>query len=173
MLDSGEANDTKTPDDLVAAYRDAFAAIPAMAGAWILTHRPIWGIARVSSAAGDAGLANYDATLEAASGNKLPAGVALVVSGHIHLFEALSFADGRAPQLIFGTAGSSLSDAIDADVAGHAIAGTTIAYGRTQHAFGVSTMERAGDGWTATLRDEDGTPRFTCAIDGPKIGCQP
>ena len=171
VLDSGEAGDVTAPPQLVDTYRQNLAAIDGPA--WLLTHRPVWAVARFVKGPGLSVLLNFNATLSAAMGDKPPAAIALVVSGHIHLFEALSFADHRAPQLVLGTAGSSLSDDIGEDLAGHGIAGTAIAYGRTTHEFGVTTMERAGDGWAATLRDEAGAPRFTCTIVGSAVRCEP
>jgi hypothetical protein len=37
---------------------------------------------------------------------KLPPGIDLALSGHMHMFEILSFEDGRSPQLIVGTPGN-------------------------------------------------------------------
>jgi hypothetical protein len=173
VLDSGEANDTEAPAPLVARYRREFASIHAPPGSWLVTHKPVWGTVSVGNALGVTVLVNDTDTLQAASSNRLPAGITLALAGHIHLFEALSFADRRPPQLVLGTAGSLLNPGIDVNVAGHEIGGTTIAYGRTLQAFGVTTMERSGTGWAATLRDEDGHPRFTCTIAGPEIACRP
>ena len=174
VLDSGEAADITAPPSLVARYRREFARIEAPPpGSWLLTHRPLWASARISNAMGLSLVVNDNETLQTASGNALPAGIALVLSGHIHLFEALSFMDHRPPQLVLGTAGSSLSTGIDANLVGWRIGGTTIAYARTAHVFGVTTMERKDAGWTATLRDEAGKPLITCMIAGPDLSCTP
>ncbi len=173
LVDSGEANDVIADSRLVAAYRGDFAAITGPPGAWLLTHRPFWGVMRISAAVGLSVLVNADATLAAAADQGLPPAISLVVSGHIHLFEALGFADRRPPQLIFGTAGSALDKEITTDLVGREIGGTTIAYGRTLRAFGVTTMERGAAGWVATLRDEQGVPRFACTIAGSAVTCTP
>ena len=172
LFDSAAASDTAPSPARVERYRREFALMRAPAGAWFLTHRPVWGVVRVSNAIGLSLLLNDNETLQQASGNKLP-GIALVLSGHIHLFEALGFADRRPPQLILGTAGSSLSEAIGSDVTGREIGGTTIAYGRTAQQFGVTTLERKGDGWSAVLRDASGAVRLSCTIDGPAVACAP
>jgi hypothetical protein len=173
VLDSADAPDVTAPDALVARYRAEFARIDAPPGAWILSHRPIWGTVRIQDALGISVLVNGNATLQAASGNALPKNVALVASGHIHLFEALGFADRRPPQIIFGTAGSALDRPIDADLKGREIGGTTYAYARTAHIFGVTTLDRAGEDWTATLRDAVGAPLTRCTIAGPDVACTP
>jgi len=129
-------------------------------------------VVRVRTALGLSLLINDNATLQAAA-DKLPANVALILSGHIHLFEALDFADRRPPQLIFGTAGSSLSAAIAAPLAGHPIAGTTIRHERTAHAFGFTTMERDGNVWRAVFHGLDGKVRFACRVADATVTCAP
>jgi hypothetical protein len=52
-----------------------------------------------------------DSPLHEAIGRTLPPSVKMIVSGHIHTFEALSFGDGdplRPPQLVVGTGGDEL-----------------------------------------------------------------
>jgi len=173
VLDSGEANDVTAPDDLAAVYRAQFAGIDAPPGAWLLTHRPMWGVVRIKNAAGLSMLVNDNTTLQVASGNFLPRGIALVLSGHIHLFEALGFADHRAPQLILGTAGSSLSDDIATPLEGHEIGGTTIAFGRTAHVFGVTEMTPSAQGWSVVLHDAKDAVRFRCALAAGAVSCTP
>jgi hypothetical protein len=173
VLDSGEASDVTAPSSLVARYRREFARIDAPPGSWLLSHRPLWASVRIANAIGLSLVVNDNETLQAASGNALPVGISLVLSGHIHLFEALSFVDRRPPQLVLGTAGSSLNRDLDADLVGWKIGGSPIAYARTARAFGVTTMERKDAGWTATLRDEDGKPLITCMIAGPDLSCTP
>ena len=174
VLDSGEAADVRPPAPLVERYRPKFAEIGTPpAGSWLLTHRPLWASVRISNVMGLSLVVNDNETLQQASGNALPAGIALVLSGHIHLFEVLSFADRRPPQLVLGTAGSSLSEAIGTDLTGWQIAGTTVAYARTAHVFGVTTMERQDAGWTMTLRDEAGASLFVCTIASPNLSCTP
>lgn len=173
VLDLGEAADIQPPSNLVARYRQEFARLGAPpAGSWLLTHKPLWAPLRVSRM-GMSFVVNDDETLQQASNNALPSGIALVVSGHIHLFEALGFVDHRPPQLVLGTAGSSLSDAIGADLDGWKIAGTEIAYARTAHVFGVTTMERKGAGWSAILHDKAGKPLISCTVMGPSVSCSP
>lgn len=173
VLDSGEAADVTAPAALVTRYRHEFARIDAPSGSWLLSHRPLWASVRIRNAVGLSLVVNDNETLQAASGNALPAGIALVLSGHIHLFEALSFIDHRPPQLVLGTAGSSLSGDIDANLVGWEIGGTEIASARTANVFGVTTMDRKDNRWLATLRDAEGKPLITCMVAGPGVSCTP
>lgn len=76
------------------------------ASAWLLTHAPFNGI-RADKRSGEARIDNT--ILQDVLGRELPASVKMIVSGHIHLFEALNFSDGRPPQLIVGTGGDKLA----------------------------------------------------------------
>jgi len=173
VLDSGAASDFTTPPDLVAVYQAQFAALNPPPGAWLLTHRPIWAFDTQHEMSGETHVAGINQTLEAASGNALPPAIAMVVAGHTHLFEALSFADRRPPQLVLGTGGDLLSDEILAPPGGRPIAGSSVAHGRIVHAWGFTVFERAAKGWKASFRDPDGVPRFTCAIVERDVRCAP
>jgi hypothetical protein len=64
-------------------------------GSWLVTRRPIWGVkSEKSKSNGKRQLVILNETLEkalATSGGALPAGIDLVLSGHIHLWEAIGF----------------------------------------------------------------------------------
>jgi hypothetical protein len=105
VLDTALAGDKPplNPDP----YVSQFAALRAMAGpnAWLLAHKPMWGLLPDSSGAG---VTVLNPTLQAASGNLLPPGVRLVLTGHIHLAEVLGFAGDRPPQIVAGISGTLL-----------------------------------------------------------------
>ena len=64
-----------------------------------------------------------------ASDGKLPKEIDLALSGHMHIFELLSFADRRAPQFIVGTGGTLLDPKIDRRLEGVTVGGAKISYG--------------------------------------------
>ena len=133
----------------------------------------MWAIGQSWDEAGPAGLFRTNPTLEAASDNRLPAGIQLVVSGHLHTWEALTFADGRPPQLVAGNAGTSLDPPITTPLAGLAVGATTVATGITRHEWGFTTFERNDTGWLATLRDVQGAPLLACTLAGRDLACAP
>src|SRR5262249_36006580 len=118
MLDSSAASDTSVNPQQVAIYREQFDRLRALAGpnAFLLTHRPVWGFGHLGEMNGMETLFRDNPTLQAGSENVLPASVELVLSGHIHLFELLSFDATaeflRPPQLIVGDSGTELDPAI-------------------------------------------------------------
>jgi hypothetical protein len=169
VFDSSAASDDRAKPERVAAYRRQLEA-PRPPGAWFVTHRPLWAVDTWLDKDGRPFALDVNATLQAASENALP-GVALVLAGHIHTFEALAFADGRAPQLVLGTGGSALSLPVTVPLAGRAMAGTTVVAGRIAREFGFTTLERAAQGWDATFRDPAGRPRFTCRLREAQLDC--
>ncbi|HLH25441.1 MAG TPA: metallophosphoesterase [Chloroflexota bacterium] len=173
VLDSAEADDFAVRPEQAALYRDQFARVGELAGpnTWLVLHRPLWAIGQTPGEAGPAGLFRTNPTLQAASDNRLPAGVQLVLSGHLHLWEALTFADGRPPQVVVGNSGTNLDPAITTPLGGLDVGGTTVATGSTRHEWGFLTLERTDTGWLATLRDADGGPVLTCRLVARDLAC--
>lgn len=174
VIDSGEASDADPDEKRLAVYRAQFDKLAAPPRSWLVTHRPMWALDLWRIGLPSPQLKAINATLQAASKNALPKEFTLVLSGHIHAFEALALADGRQPQLVVGTGGSLLSEDLSSlTLPGQDIAGTKVTTGRIAHEYGYTTLEPAGNGWTATFRDPDGKQRFACAIDGAEVRCLP
>ena len=81
---------------------------------FVLTHRPFWGIkvAKDPKTLKDTPLVineTLQSALSGTSGKAFPSNVALVVSGHMHRFQAMGFSGGPPPQIIVGTGGVGLS----------------------------------------------------------------
>jgi hypothetical protein len=169
VFDVANASDTNTPPDQVAEYRAQFARLGALAGAdaWLALHRPLWGIVPRFC---DSPIQGTNPTLQAASGNSLPATVRLILAGHIHNFEAVSFAD-RQPQFVVGNSGTSLDPAIDEPLVGLEVGGAPVTAATTLHRFGYMTLEPSGGDWLATVRDVDGQPMASCPIAGNSVVC--
>lgn len=173
ILDSAQANDFTARPDQVVAYEAQFARVGELAGpnTWLIHHRPLWAIGQSPREPGPAGLFRTNPTLQAASDNRLPADVQLVLSGHVHLWEALAFADGRPPQVVVGNAGTNLDPALTTALAGLDVGGTTVAAGNARHEWGFVTLERADAGWLATVRDVDGGSLLACSLAERRFTC--
>lgn len=173
VLDSAAADDSEAPPDLVATYAAQLAALSAQAGprAWLTTHRPFWGVVHGGTVEGREVLYAPNATLQAAARQHWPASVALVLSGHVHLFELLDYGAARPPQLVAGTGGTLLDAAITGPLAGVAVDGLPIVAGHTEQRFGFVTLEAVGDTWELALRDVAGAPVYTCSVRGAAVAC--
>ena len=175
IFDSSNANDFEAQPDQVAIYAPQFAALHNLAqgDAWLLTHRPMWIFGHAGIKNGMEQLFRDNPTLQAASQNTLPSNVQLVLSGHIHLLELLSFGGGRPPQFAVGNGGTLLDHTITTPLAGLEIAGATVATGAVIDRLGFLTIELSGRDWIVTARDVKGAPQSTCTLSGASLTCLP
>jgi hypothetical protein len=153
-------------------YVSQFGALRAMAGsnAWLLAHKPMWGLLPDSSGAS---VTVLNPTLQAASGKSLPPGVRLVLTGHIHLAEVLGFAGVRPPQIVAGISGTLLLPQITAPLVGMDVVGERLATATTLARHGFFTFTPRPWGWAATIRDVDGKAMARCRLRGRSAACGP
>ena len=138
LIDSANARDDRPDPAMQRAFDADFAALRALPAArtWLILHRPMWELG--GTIAG--GVEAVNATLDASEGEARTLPVELVLSGHIHLFEALQFADARPPQIGVGTGGAVLTRA-PFRMAGEALDGTTVSGGTVRHDFGYALFD--------------------------------
>ncbi len=113
---------------------------------WLLTHRPFWTANVLSGGATFDGSDAWQLTLKNALDGELPDNVSLVLSGHVHEAQALSFDSDRPSQIVVGNSGTHLdSNAISLPVAmevdGQAATGWVSALPSTTAAFGYLSVE--------------------------------
>lgn len=170
-LDSAEASDDKATPEEAKEYAREFGLIAATApaGMWLVTHRPVWGVFSEEHRDTE----GEDAAYEAAIGDKLSANLDLIVSGHIHSAEALSFdeASNLPPQLISGNSGTALDTMPSGTPTGADLDDAEMEETEILDAFGFLTLEPGPDGWTATQRDAAGNPRAICPIGRDAAPC--
>jgi hypothetical protein len=166
VMDDATAPDVNPTPDLIAFYQRQFAAVAPLATgpSWLLMHRPIRGIVRVKGL-----VVGGNQTMLMAQPD-LPASVELLVSGHIHAFEAINYGDASPPQLVVGNGGDNLDTAPD-DLTGIEVGGLVVTHGRSLPGFGFLLLTRAGSGWQGEAYDVGGTLRRTCAIASHQIVC--
>lgn len=173
VVDSAEASDETVKPDEASQYARQFDVLAEMAppGAWLVTHRPVWGI--LEGKEGEFQVEN--AVYEAATQGSLKADYGFVLSGHIHLAETLAFvsASGRPPQLIAGNAGTALDNIPTASPTAGQLGDPDIESAETLSSFGFMTLEPEGDIWLATQRDASGNPLRACTLDLPEVTCRP
>jgi hypothetical protein len=153
VLDSANACDLYP--NFAAAYAQQFAAVRQLAATgptWLVGHRPLWAVNRGGSGTG-AGVQVINVSLQRAlrrsgTDGSLPRAVQLVLAGHMHRFEAVTFASGRPPQLVVGDSGVAitgdpLSGAFAATVDGQPAKGLAV------NAFGYLDVQlgRSGRWW--------------------------
>jgi hypothetical protein len=176
VMDDATAQETELDRDaspVYAAELTGLAAIPAPV--WFVHHRPIW--AAISGPLGipiGGNLSLIDATrIASLRGDPLIApNVELMLSGHIHTFEAINFTKGVPPQIVAGNGGDNLDitpqNLRGAQFIGHS--GVTVADGLSVGGFGFLLMTRAAGGWTIDLYDSAGAKTRTCRFTSGNPG---
>ena len=178
VLDSATTADRTAPFAAVAAFRrqlDALIKTPPTGPAWIVTHRPIWGLVPVARV-GPMGPFEVpiNATQQAAVRGRDLSAVRLVVSGHIHHFASFSFAGGERPaQLIVGTGGDVGEAAdtpkfLDDEVTLDRKLARRFGFDR----FGFLMLERTGDAWSGDFYDVRDQPIAHCRLVGRALACR-
>jgi hypothetical protein len=158
------------PADLTETMRRHYNAISASvpAKAWVLTHAPFNAV-RVGK---DSGQTESDnAIQQQALGASFTTEINMIVSGHIHLFEAFGFGRDHPPQLVVGTGGDKLAKKPDkpTEINGLAVTNAVIWKG-----FGYMLWERDGSdasGWRGTLFDEKGVAQVRCQLANRDLSC--
>jgi hypothetical protein len=176
VLDSAGTDDRHAPAGPVATFSsqlDLLKTTPPTEPAWILTHRPIWGMVPVASA-GPIGPIELpiNATEQAAVKGRDLKGVTMIVSGHIHHFASFSFTGERPPQLIVGTGGDvgEIGDTprfIDGVVGLDGMDAKRFGFDR----YGFLVLDRTADGWAGAFYDVRDRPIATCKLAGRALAC--
>jgi predicted phosphodiesterase len=174
VMDNAHAEEP-TGDDaakarLVALLHDQFRQVASdiPSEAWLLSHRPLNAL-RYDSRSGS--VAENDIEQQAI-GRDLPAGVRMVVSGHIHIFEALSFAGRRAPQLVIGTGGDNLEDIPPQRSRGVDVNHARVNRGLVFSRFGYMVWNKDGNAWNGTFYDDDGRALTQCTLKMRTLTCE-
>jgi hypothetical protein len=169
-------------DPRLAVYRQQFDAVAALArqpgidASFFVSHHPVLAFVPNPRGAPRPGNRMMQSVLAARNGQAyFPAGIALALSGHVHGFQAISFASGHPAAIVAGNSG----DALDAPLPDPLPPGATPAPGAviaqiTHHArFGFLMMERPEPGadWTFKSYAANGQLLATCRQSGRKLDC--
>ncbi len=170
VLDDADAADLPVASAKVPSYREEFARIASLAAgpSWLIYHRPLRAALSVFGGLVVGGNQTLLAALREAPA--LPPSVELLVSGHIHAFEAINYREGSPPQLVVGTGGDKLEPAPD-DLAGLDIGGLLISEGTAWNGFGFFLMIREGEAWRGELYDAGGEIRHRCTFAQRRFAC--
>lgn len=170
-LDSAEASDTKATPGETKEYVREFGVIAdtAPAGSWLVTHRPIWSVFSVEHRDTEGENNAY----QTAIGDKLSANLSLIVSGHVHIAEALSFDESSnlPPQLISGNSGTALDTMPSGTPTGAELDDPELEEAEILSSFGFLTLEPGSEGWVATQRDAAGDAKVVCELGRDAATC--
>ncbi len=180
VLDDAVSDETELDRGVAQTYADE---IGSLAGAstpvWLVHHRPTW-----AAVSGPLGIpVGGNLTLMEASringqkgGPLIPHSVQLMLSGHIHTFEAINYNQDVPPQLVAGNGGTKLEET-PRNLRGTQFldhSGVTVADGLSVGGFGFLLMTKVSDGWTIDLYDQAGQAKGQCRFSTaakPRLDC--
>lgn len=160
-------NKGKEAEDYKSAYKE-INKLGKKAPSWLLMHHPLWAFEIEGKE-----LKAITNKQQKASQNSLASGIELVLSGHVHLFEALGFQSQIPPNVVAGTGGTVLHGEISKDLTKHSVInkGDPI-YPQVSCAssqFGFTEMVRSGEGWDLTFFRKDGGQEVCLRLEGRKL----
>jgi len=175
VVDTAYADDDRAVAPQVERHRAALAAVAERArpGAWLVAHKPLVALAPGAAATPGREVATAGATLRAAARDGVGSQLALVLSAHLRRFDVLGFGPEAPVQLVAGGAGAPLDAAPAGTLAGALVDGRSLVTGVSLATHGFLVLDRAAEGWSATLRDADGRVRLACTLSHRQVSCQP
>ena len=169
MLDSSKVTEDQPDAKQTKTYAAQLASVHAT-NAWLVDHHPIWGF---KEGPPGAPVVPVTPVLQEAWDRASPAHIHLVLSGHVHLFELMSYDRTRPTQLVTGDGGTNLADPIPDSVNGTLVRGNAVVASQTQRQFGYTLLVKSGKAWQLTLKNRLQHVLLSCSIlDGP-AKCQP
>jgi hypothetical protein len=171
LFDSADADDATADPTKVTFYREQLQTLlaHAPANAWLLTHRPIWAMAQFPGVAPGTTL---NATEQAAIRDLVPAGLDMVLSGHVHDFTSYTFGPSRPAQLVVGEGGDTNDAITQPDNPGIAIDGLKIRRTLAIPDYGYVVLHRVSQGWTGTVYGLADQVLARCRLHGREISCR-
>jgi hypothetical protein len=172
VMDNASAPDTTVDANAVPVYRDELAQISALKEpVWALLHRPIW--AAVSGPLGIP-IGGNATEIRAAGENGIGKPVELLISGHIHTFEAINYVDHKVPPQILAGGGGDTLDRTPVDLAGtifQGSSGVSVKDGLSINGFSYILMTKAANGWSIDVYGQDGVAIRRCMFAGGRVDC--
>jgi predicted phosphodiesterase len=165
---AAEARDDAAKAQLVAQLHDQFQKVVAdiPGEAWMLSHRPVNALRY----GGKDGFVS-DSDIEQNAIAPWPAAIRMIVSGHIHIFETLSYGGDRPPQLVVGTGGDNLEDFPPQRIKGVDVNDARVKSGLMFTRFGYMVWDKGDTGWTGGFYDDDGRKLANCTLKSRNLAC--
>jgi Calcineurin-like phosphoesterase len=167
-FDSSAADQEQGAPEQVRNYAAQLASLHAQ-NAWLVDHHPFWAL-RLATATFPA-VAETD-VLQQAWNQASPQGIAMVLSGHTHLFELLSYGPERPLQIVAGDAGTKLDKAARGQINGARIYGLMVQDSDDEEQFGYTLLNKSDLGWTLSLRNPKSKEMLNCDIQGRSARCK-
>lgn len=142
-------------------------------GSFFASHHPVLGYEMLDNGKLAGGnLPLQDAMAQVNGPAYYPAGIRLALHGHVHDFQALTFASDHPATIISGNGGDAVSPALPSPLPPLAPApGVTLERITHSTTFGFMLMERVGAIWTYKAYTAGGKVMTTCSQQGRRLLC--
>ncbi len=171
VVDTANALDVEIVEEMTRAYAADLSQIAQWPEpVWMVQHRPDWGAV---SGPLDIPIGGNQTLIAATRQVPIPGNVKLMLSGHIHGFEAINYYSGIPPQIISGNGGDRLHD-IPRILKGAIFqgwSGVQVRDGFSENGFGFLMLTKSETGWDVDTYDPDGHVKSHCRFDGQRIDC--
>jgi hypothetical protein len=167
-FDSSATNQASVDPAQLRNYTAQLASLHAE-NAWLVDHHPFWALKPATP--GSPAIAETD-VLQQAWNQASPQGIAMVLSGHTHLFELLSYGTERPLQIVAGDAGTKLDKAVQGQTNGAQIYGLMVQTSEDEEQFGYTLLTKSASGWTLSLRNPKAHEMLNCHIEGRQARCK-
>jgi len=174
VMDTAQADDTTlSPQVVIERYRQDFERVKRLAtgNAWLLSHIPIWGIRPIVADGSQVEALNI--TVQDALSGLLPPAIDLILTGHVHLGEVLSFTGNRPPQMVVGTGGTLLLPKVTKNIVRMKIDGEVVTLATIVSTHGFFTFEPwPPHAWKTTILNEIGSRLAICRLADKSAICR-
>jgi len=164
MLDSSATQEDVLDAEQVAEFTSELGSLH-VEHAWLVDHHPFWGIKPGTLGKG---VKPLSAPLEAAWAKTTPAGIEMILSGHVHMFSVIPFDSGRPLQIVAGDGGTALSAKVPESVDGTLIQGNAVHGSQLRVDFGYIWLRKStsasGSMWDLRLQSTEGAAIVECSV---------
>lgn len=163
VMDSTIGSDDTPRAADVSVYEKDFGEISSMqvSKAWLLTHRPLWGIRGDTDQKIRAG----SATIEAAWRRSPAQGIAGILAGHTHAMEWVDFGSRRPVQFVVGNSGTKLIAPFEAPKAGFQVDGVAVESATVRFGPGYAVLSEGKRGISVKLIAGNEKQDLSCRIE--------
>ena len=96
----------------------------------------------------------------------------MVLSGHVHMFAVIPFAESRPLQIIAGDGGTALAGPIRESIDGTVLQGNAVRGSQIRVEFGYTILRKSSSGaWELMLESTSNAPIVHCALREGKAAC--
>jgi hypothetical protein len=166
MFDSASVLNDPMKPEAVQKLAHAFSTIGSQIG-WLVVHHPIWGVF-VRDATHP--LEGTNLNLQQAWKQATPRGIDVILSGHVHVFELLSYGD-LPVQVVAGIGGTLLDNVRPQELSGMSLGNLTVMTGTDRADFGYTLLTKRGGDWDLALKNVQSQTLMRCTLHGRDARC--